>query len=113
MSSMSPEVPPELMALLGGGGAPGGMAPPGMAPPPGMMGQQQAAPPEDDYESLDGAGKIRKILEWIRSYIAAENDEQNKLMAEKGSTLFQQILAQEEKDTDQLLGNRALRRSVT
>ena len=100
-------ITPELLALLaGGGGMPdaGGGSP--ITPESGGTGS------DDEYAGLSGSDKLRKIIEWCRQYIAEENDEANKLGVEKVTTELQKILANEEKDQDQLLGNRALRRTV-
>lgn len=71
---------------------------------------QEDAPAEDT-----GASKIKEIISMVRAYAEQENDEENILTAEKITTMLQQILAAEQKDTEGMLQGKvspkALRRA--
>ena len=97
--------PPDLAALLGmgGGGPPGGGAP--MAPP--------EAPPEEPAAPTSEVDAIRAILDAIETYKTIGSvDESERLIAEKMSTMAQQLLANNEKMADELTGGSSAMRKV-
>lgn len=107
-------VPPELMALLqGGGGAPqqGGMPPQGGAPAPSGDPDTQ---PEGGSPLYGGGGvggdntdALRAALDALQSYAQGEDDEQNVQTVLKCVTALQGILASEEKMVDGAMGGKA------
>jgi hypothetical protein len=82
-------LPPELMALLGGGGE-GAPAPEASADPGG-----------------DAMELIRQALELVRQYAQQEESESGTLDAEKISSLLQGILAAEEKEMEDAMQGKA------
>ena len=72
----------------------------------GQMGADpNAAPPEAPAE---GEGELlKRILADVRALLQAESlTEQNKLAVSKAETLFQQVLASEEKEQDAAMGGK-------
>lgn len=108
-------VPAELMALLGGGGAPEGAAPAAPAGD-GPAPQEQASSPFYGGGGVGGeqTDALRAALDALESYARSEDDEQNIQVVQKCVTALQGILASEEKMVDGALGGnadpRALRR---
>lgn len=82
--------PPDLGALLGGAGGP-------QAPDRG------GGSPEE---------LLGQILDLCDQYRGVEKDHEDLLAIEKVSTLVQQLLAAQQKNTDQLLGNPALAKAL-
>jgi hypothetical protein len=95
-------VPPELMALLQGGGA----APPGMeeAPPEGP-----APSPLYGEGGLGGSNTdaLKAALDSLAQYAEGEDDEQNIQTVLKCVTALQAILAEEQKMVDGAMGGKA------
>jgi hypothetical protein len=98
--------PPDLAALLGAGGPGAGPTPmpgPEAGPPPGPPGPSPGADSANaggsELEALD------TILQDIDAYLAIPTvSEGEKLIAEKMSTMAQQLKAQNEKMSDQISG---------
>lgn len=101
-------VPPELMALLQGGGAPGG-------DPAAAMDAAGAPPEEAGPSPLYGGGGIggdntealRAALDSLQMYAESEDDEQNIQTVLKCVTALQAILAEEQKMVDGAMGGKA------
>lgn len=115
-----PALPPELMALLQGGG---GQDPSGGQGPSG--GQDPNEPPEsspqdatEDASELpdDPVGLIQLMIAAAKKYMDVEPDEEDKLtMAKNVLANLQQYLAKDQKDGEQMLSGtispRALRKA--
>lgn len=84
-------VPPELMAMLGGGGAD----------------EQDMAP-----DSSDPADLLRQMLELAADYGEVEPDEEDKLAIEQVRTLLQKLLARNQKESDQALSGQSNPRTL-
>ncbi len=107
MSMMQPELPPELAALMGGGGgAPmaGGDPMAGMAPEPAA---DPAAGGGDSTTSI-----LERMIADAKLYVEVEQDEEDKLTMTKVLTTLQQYLADEQKETDDLLGGKVSPRAL-
>jgi hypothetical protein len=90
--------PPDLAALLGAGG---GGPPPGEPPPTSepTIGADSPNAGGSEVEALD------EVLVAIDAYMAIPTvSEQERLIAEKMSTMAQQLKAQNEKMSDQISG---------
>lgn len=74
-----------------------------------IMDMMGGAPPEQPFseepagQADDGAAKIKEIISLVRSYADQEDDEENVLVAEKITTMLQQILANEQKDVEGMM----------
>lgn len=101
-------VPPELMALLQGGGAGGG-------DPLSAAGAPAEEPLPESGSPLYGRGglggdntdALRAALDSLAEYSAGEDDEQNIQTVLKCVTALQAILAEEQKMVDGALGGKA------
>jgi hypothetical protein len=69
-------------------------APPPEQPPPGP-------PPAAGNEG--GVALLKQAIDTVRQYIEGEQDEEDRLAGEKVTSLLQQILAKNQKETDGLL----------
>lgn len=100
-------LPPELAALMGGGG---GDPMAGAAPDP-MAG---APAPGQDADGEDTVAILERMIADAQKYLQVEQDEEDKLTMTKVLQQLQQYKANEQKETDDLLGGkvspRALRR---
>ncbi len=76
------------------GGLPPGLGgpPPGGPPPPGGTDDLSAA-----FDQLDDKQKFSTLMTLIKSWSKGFKSEQDRLLSEKATTLFQQIAANEEK----------------
>src|SRR5262245_59272110 len=106
--------PPDLAAALGlGGGPPPDAGPPPAGPPPDLAppGPTPGADnPEAGGSELDA---LDVILAGIENYMAIPTVlEQERLIAEKMSTMAQQLKAQNEKMSDQISGGSPAARKV-
>lgn len=117
-------VPPELMALLqGGGGDPSqGAAPQGDMSPAQMLeaagggapaGPAPAAPAEEQAEGSPvyggggGPDALKSALDALAQYSQSEDDEQHVQTVLKCITALQAILAEEQKMSDGLMAGKA------
>ena len=106
---MGPEeggMPPELLAMLSGG-MQEGMPPPGMGP--------QGPPPPEQEEDVDPLEHLRLAIEHAQAALVAEPDDADSQQLSKVISGLYQILAQRQKEQDQLMGVgnlRALRRTA-
>ena len=107
---MAMDLPPELAGLMGGsGGAPmGGGGDPMMG---GAPAQGEPAAGGEDTVTI-----LTRMIEDAKSYIEAEQDEEDKLTMTKVLTTLQQYLADEQKEMDDMLGGkvspRLMRRAI-
>ena len=102
-------VPPELMALLQGGGAAGG--------DPMAAGAPASADPDTQPEGSpmygggglggDNTEALRSALDSLAQYAQGEDDEQNVQVVLKCVTALQAILADEQKMVDGAMGGKA------
>lgn len=99
---------PDLMAMLGGGGAPGSSAPAPAAP----AGPDPTAPAGGDNLQF-----LSDAIDAAKSYVDGEDDEVHKQTALQCIAKLQSILADEQKGADDLLSGkanpRALRRAAS
>lgn len=77
-----------------------------------VMGGEQPFSEESAGQADDGASKIKEIISLVRSYAEQEDDEENVLTAEKITTMLQQILAAEQKDTEGMLQGKVSPKSL-
>lgn len=82
-------------------GMPPGMPPGGMVPPPGPLPQDAAPAP------ADGPGILKQMLDLADEYRQQEEDEVDLLAIEKVRTLVQQLLANNQKMSDDLMQGKA------
>lgn len=61
---------------------------------------------EEQPQADNGAATIKEIISLVRSYAEQEDDEENILVAEKITTMLQQILAAEQKDADSMMAGK-------
>ena len=107
---MGPEeggMPPELLAMLSGGMQEG-------MPPP-SMGPQGPPPPPEEEEDVDPLEHLRLAIEHAQAALVAEPDDADSQQLSKVISGLYQILAQRQKEQDQLMGGgnlRALRRTA-
>jgi hypothetical protein len=73
-----------------------GAPPPTQDPPP-------EPPPEQSSGNAAGVALLQQILGDVQRYIDGEQDEEDKLTGEKVTSLLQQLLAKNQKETDGLL----------
>src|SRR5215831_12043800 len=104
------------MDLIAGRAAPGGLAPPvgpPGPPPPGLAAllgaagppPDQSGMPPDQSQQLSEPEALDNVLSAIDDYMSIGTlSEQDKLIAEKMSTMAQQLKASNEKMSDQLSG---------
>lgn len=72
-------------------------------------GVQPSGPPE----AAGNGGNIKQqILQMLRQAIAEDPDEEDKLAMEKCTTIIQQLLARDQQDSQQALGNAPLQRAL-
>lgn len=104
-------VPPDIMqALMGGGGAPmmGGL-------PPDVMGALGGEAPEEAPASMSGDegtpggsdGFIRDAIDLLAQAAQAEGDEEDILVIQTAMTNLQKVLANNQKNADQMMGGSA------
>lgn len=88
-------VPPELMAMMQGGGMP----PPGMAMGPPPMGPEMEEGPPQDTASF-----IQDLIEHARQYDEIERDPQDLAVMAKIIAQLRQLLAAQQKEADAAMG---------
>jgi len=71
------------------------------------QGQEAVAPAPDG-----GDGLKRQILDLLRRAIQEDPDEEDKLAMEKCTSILQQLLARDQADSQQALGNSSLTRML-
>lgn len=93
----------------------GGAQPPQQGMPQGPP-QAPQGPPAEGPDAGDHSGLLRDILDMVRQAAQQADDEQEALTLEKVSTMMQQILAQQEKQDQELMQGKmnpaALRRAL-
>jgi hypothetical protein len=82
------QAPPDLMAMLGGGSA------------------EEPEPPADPSELL------REMLSLASAYRDSEEDDEDLLVIEKVGTLIQQLLANQQKESDGMLQGKSSPRAM-
>lgn len=108
-----PALPPELMALLQGGG---GQDPTGgQGPSSDPSGSDPADASEGSDLPNDPVALIQKMIDAAKKYIDVEPDEEDKLTMTGVLQKLQQYLAKDQKDGEQMLSGtispRALRKA--
>jgi hypothetical protein len=108
--------PPELLAaLMGGAGAGGGM-PPGM-PPEGMGGGMMGGPPPPEPPPEQAPASpvehLRQAIEHAQAALTMEPDDADSQALAKVVQGLYAILAQRQKEEQQVLGNPATQRVVS
>ena len=100
-------VPAELMALLGGGGAPEGAPQPppqdAGAPMGGPTGAPQPPGPSDGSHG-GAADLLEQAIAMLDQAVAAEADQEDQQVIRKCLTALQGILANDQKTTDSMMG---------
>lgn len=94
----------------------GGAQPPQQGMPSQAPQGPPQGPPAEGPDAGDHSGLLRDILDMVRQAAQQADDEQEALTLEKVSTMMQQILAQQEKQDQELMQGKmnpaALRRAL-
>jgi hypothetical protein len=108
-------VPPDIMALLQGGGAPAGPDPSGGGIPPEIMDAvSQASPRPSVADGAPGAGEdpLTEAIDLIQEAIDAEADQEDIQTMLQCQAKLQSILAKNQSESDGMMQGKASPRGI-